>query len=396
MYYRTIYIVIIIMLLGLFVENPRMSDLGIGYIWHVVLVAMFIPLLLLYPRFETQKMRIMIIAAVFVYFYSLFLLYGTWSIFLLICLIPAISILFFDSKLFYFSLIVNGILVTVIFFYIDITAADQVIYPFSQFDLIGSLINFMATQVAIYLIFYLTYERMKKIQVYYEEIRQSEQLRATGQLAAAVAHEIRNPLTVVKGFLQYYEQDNSYSEKTKQHFHLMIDELNSAEKVISQYLSLAKPNETDELETVNIKSVLQSVTHLLQSYGILRNNHIDLHMEEDCFIAANKLEFKQLLINIIKNAIEVSKDGDSVIVQARKKENNIEIKVKDYGIGMSEAEIKSLGTPFYSLKSKGTGLGLMICFNIVEKYNGFINFESTKGKGTTVTLQFPVMEGSIA
>lgn len=111
-------------------------------------------------------------------------------------------------------------------------------------------------------------------------------------------------------------------------------------------------------------------------------------MVEDCNIAANNIEIKQLLINIIKNAIEASKIGDSVIVSAGRNKDCTEIKVVDYGQGMSEEEIKSLGTPFYSLKSKGTGLGLMVCYNIAAKYKGIIDFQSTKGKGTTVIIRF--------
>jgi two-component system sporulation sensor kinase B len=112
-------------------------------------------------------------------------------------------------------------------------------------------------------------------------------------------------------------------------------------------------------------------------------------MDQECYIVANTIEFKQLLINIIKNAIEASKVGDSVVVTAERNDDLVEIKVIDSGQGMSEEEMDSLGTPFYSLKSKGTGLGMMICFNIAAKFKGTIHFDSEKGKGTTVTIQFP-------
>jgi two-component system, sporulation sensor kinase B len=110
---------------------------------------------------------------------------------------------------------------------------------------------------------------------------------------------------------------------------------------------------------------------------------------EDCYIDANTIEFKQLLINIIKNAIEASKVGDSVVVTAESKKDLVEINVMDCGQGLSKEEMDSLGTPFYSLKSKGTGLGMMICYNIATKYKGIIHFASEKGKGTTVTIRFP-------
>lgn len=230
---------------------------------------------------------------------------------------------------------------------------------------------------------------MKQQQLYYEQIQQAERLKTTGQLAAAVAHEIRNPLTVVKGFLQFFQEDPSFSSDRKRHFSLMVDELNTAEQVISQFLTMAKPDQEKVTEIVDIKAVLQSVTDLLHSYGLLNDNRIELKVAGDCEISANIIELKQLFINIIKNAIEASNAGDLVIVKAEREKDLVVIKVIDQGKGMSEAEIASLGTPFYSLKSKGTGLGLMICFNIVEKYNGWIDFKSLKGQGTTTLIRFP-------
>ena len=106
----------------------------------------------------------------------------------------------------------------------------------------------------------------------------------------------------------------------------MIDELNTAEQVISQFLSIAKPNKDKKMEIVHVKPVLQSVTDLLQSYGLLHDNTVELHVGEDCYISANNIEFKQLMINIIKNAIEVSKIGDSVLVTAKEQNDFVDIK----------------------------------------------------------------------
>ncbi|KHF39399.1 sensor histidine kinase [Halalkalibacter okhensis] len=393
LYYTTMLFINLMMVLGLLINNPLMSDFGIGYILHLLLVVILIVCLLLYPWYETQTLRLIILLGVFTYFYTLFFLYpDTWSIFLFLCFIPAVSILFFDSRLFYFSLLINGISVSAIFLYVFFI--DQgILFPHIYLDLVGNFLNFIGSQLIIYFIYYLSYMRLKKMQLYYEQIQQSERLKATGQLAAAVAHEVRNPLTVVKGFLQFYEKGASYSNGTKEHFKLMINELDSAEQVISQYLSIAKPSENSTLEEVNIKDVLKSITDLLQSYGLLHNNKIELFIEDNCYIEANTIELKQVFINVIKNAIEVSKVGDPVRITGGKNKNNVEIKVIDYGIGMTEAEIKSLGTPFYSLKSKGTGLGLMICYNIIGKYQGSIGFTSKKGEGTTCTVRFPIKKG---
>jgi two-component system, sporulation sensor kinase B len=388
-YYLVVWIIVLMMISGLFVDNPLLGTLEIGYVTHCLLVFMLSICLLVYPKKETYTMRVSIIVVASIYFYTLFFFYpDTWSTFIFLCFIPALSILYFDSKLFYLSLILNLISILLLFVYIIVIDPGHH-YPYIELDIIGNSVNFIASQIIIYFIYYLTNQRIKKQLVYYEQIQQSERLKTTGQLAAAVAHEIRNPVTVVKGFLQLFEEDSSFSEDRKRQFNLMVDELNTAEQVISQFLSMAKPDKEKVTETVDVKVVLQSVTDLLHSYGLLHDNRIELNVVGECNITANNIEFKQLLINIIKNAIEASNMGDIVHVTAERENQFVIIKVIDQGKGMSDAEVKSLGTPFYSLKSKGTGLGMMVCFNIVEKYRGTIDFQTIKGQGTTVTIKFP-------
>jgi len=391
-YYFLTIISIFLMVSGLFVAMPRYEGLEIGLLIHSVLVILLATSLLLYPLYEKYHFRMIIIIVGAAYFYMLFFLYPeTWSTFIFLCFIPAFSILFFDSKLFYFTLVFNFLLISLTFGYVGFFDQGND-YSHIKMDLTGNIINFIGSQVILYLIFHVSSDRLEKQQVYYKELQQSERLKITGHLAAAVAHEIRNPLTVVKGFLQFYENDNLLSQDVKSNFTLMIDELNTAERVISQFLQTAKPDINQQREIVDVSKALQSVTELLMSYGTFNQNKIDLHVQENVYISANTMEFKQILINLVKNAIEVSNSGDSVVVSAVRKKKEIEVKVVDTGIGMSEEEMKSLGTPYYSLKRKGTGLGLMICFNIVEKYNGSIHFESEVGHGTSVLVRFPVAD----
>ncbi|EDL65424.1 sporulation kinase B [Bacillus sp. SG-1] len=389
LYYGVSLMIIILMASGLLVANPRKENFDTGYMLHAALVVLLALCLLLYPKFEGRILRILLILVTTAYFYLLFFIYPeTWSTFIFLCFIPAISILFFDKKLFYFSIIMNGILISLTFSYIYLVDQGKN-YAHIEMDMIGNIINFIGSQMIISFIFYLTNVRIQKQRVYYEQVQNAERLKTTGQLAAAVAHEIRNPLTVVKGFLQYYVEDNELNKQYKRNFSLMIDELDTAEHVISQFLSIAKPEKESNLSRVEVQVVLDDVTELLKSYGLLHDNHIDLQVQEECYVFANSIEFKQLLINLIKNAIEASPHGSTVLVKAEKKKDRVEIIVEDKGQGMSKEEISLLGTPFYSLKSRGTGLGLMICYNIVEKYNGTIQFTSQLGVGTTVTLRFP-------
>ncbi len=390
LYYLTAFVSTVLMVIGLLFFNPRSGGTDLGFIFQCVVVLLLSTSLFIYPRYENHFFRKLIITIASIYLYMLFFLYpDTWSSFTLLCFIPAFSILFFDSKLFYFSFVFNILLITSTFIYILFFDQGNDFAHIKQ-DLFGNVNNFMGTQVILYFIFHLTSERIKKQQMFFEKLQQSEKLKTTGQLAAAVAHEIRNPLTVVKGLLQFYDSNNSFSKEGKMHLTLMIDELKTAEHVLSQFLSIAKPDEHQHMETVNVRDALQSVTGLLMSYGLFHQNKILLQVDEDLYIAANTIEFKQLFMNLVKNAIEVSTKDDSVVIRAEEKNNEIEIKVIDAGFGMSEEQVQALGTPFYSLKTKGTGLGLMICFNIVEKYKGTIRFQSAVNQGTTVTVRFPM------
>ncbi|MCM3032236.1 MULTISPECIES: HAMP domain-containing sensor histidine kinase [unclassified Niallia] len=393
-YYGVIAVIILFMVTGmvasLFMET---AGLRFGNYLNAVEVVILSVLLLLYPKISGWWLNFLIIIVGTAYFYTIFYVYpDTWSSFIFVCFIPAISILFFDKQLFIFSMVMNICLYLLGYGYILFMDKAET-FGLLGINVPGNVINFLGSQALLYCIFLLTYERIKKQQLYYKQLQQSERLKTTGQLAAAVAHEIRNPLTVVKGFLQLYQQEEKMDEGSKRNYSLMIDELNTAEHVLSQFLMLAKPDNDIKLEKVEVDYLLQSVTDLVKSYGILRDNNIFLRdVQKDCYILVNTIEFKQLMINLLKNAMEASPYGEPIFIETELQKDMVEIKVTDHGCGMSEEEVQSLGTPFYSLKSKGTGLGMMICFNIVEKYNGKINIESKKGEGTIVKIQFPLVK----
>ncbi|MCA1065782.1 HAMP domain-containing sensor histidine kinase [Rossellomorea sp. AcN35-11] len=388
-YYTIVSVIIILMVMGWLIDNP----VNLGFGMHGVMVFVISFCLLMYPWYENAWLKYMIVLSSTGYFYTLFYLYpDTWSGFVLLCFIPAFSILFFDKGLFYFSLVINVVFITGTFGYIGFVD-EGVHYPYIYKDIAGNVVNFLASQIILYFIFHLTNLRIQKQRMYYRQVQQAERMRTTGQLAAAVAHEIRNPLTVVNGFLQFYVKDPSFSQSQKENFSLMMNELDTAEHVISQFLSISKPDGGEEVDRIDIERVLQDVTEILNMYGLLNDNSIDLHVIEGCHVAANSIEMKQLFINLIKNAIEASPPSGTVSVMTERQKRDVVIQIIDRGQGMTGEEVKNLGTPFYSLKSRGTGLGLMICFNIVEKYNGTIHFDSEPGNGTTVTLRFPLYQG---
>ncbi|AXI30935.1 HAMP domain-containing protein [Priestia aryabhattai] len=222
-----------------------------------------------------------------------------------------------------------------------------------------------------------------------KELQRAEKMNAIGQLAASVAHEIRNPMTVVKGFLQLFQDNTKLSNTELSYIHLMINEMDRAEAIIHDYLSLAKPD-VHQHRFINCLECITSLVDLLSSYALLTNNIlIELDAKEEVYVRGSRNELNQVLLNIMKNGIEAMRAGGTLRVGLYKREGHVHIQIEDTGIGMTSEQVNRLGTAFYSLKEKGTGIGLMVSYQLVEQMNGRIEVESIPGKGSTFTLIFP-------
>lgn len=220
------------------------------------------------------------------------------------------------------------------------------------------------------------------------ELQRSEKLKVVSELAASVAHEVRNPMTSTRGFLQLMSQDDNLNSSQKRYIDISIEELDRAQTIIQDYLSLAKPNKQG-MDRVNVSQELENVVQLMSTYTAINNTIIRHEIEAELYIKGNKDEMKQVLINLIKNAIEaIEKDG-TVTVKASSNRGTILIEIIDDGVGMTIQQVDRLGTPFYSTKDKGTGIGLTISFQIIELLQGKIEVQSEVGKGTTFTIKLP-------
>ncbi|WP_309088435.1 ATP-binding protein [Domibacillus sp.] len=215
----------------------------------------------------------------------------------------------------------------------------------------------------------------------------TEKLSLAGQLAASIAHEVRNPLTSIKGFIKLAREDAMHDA----YYTIIEEEIDRIETIASELLVLGKPMSV-EIETCDAGKMLKDVSMLLQSQAVMRKIDIQYSdIEPDCFVRCNAGQIKQVFINIIKNAIEAMENGGVVRTSARLNGEKVEIVITDEGKGMPESVLKKLGEPFYSTKEDGTGLGLMVCFNIVEQYEGIIRVESTVDKGTAFTIELPLV-----
>ncbi|REK71441.1 sensor histidine kinase [Paenibacillus paeoniae] len=230
----------------------------------------------------------------------------------------------------------------------------------------------------------------KQIEIFNNELQRSEKIEMISHLAASIAHEVRNPLQVTRGFLQLIGQKSS-GEKEKAYTTLAINELDRASEIITDFLTFAKPDLGD-MRTLNLTDELQQITAILAPLATMGGGTLKISSQNDLFIDGNSSKFKQALINIIKNSIEAfNRDAGLVEISANYEvqENMIIIVIKDNGEGIDEADLKRLGEPYYSKKTKGTGLGLMVTYRIIEAMKGTIQFSSTKGQGTECKIKLP-------
>ncbi|MFJ8414310.1 ATP-binding protein [Bacillus paramycoides] len=226
-----------------------------------------------------------------------------------------------------------------------------------------------------------------------ELLNKSDTLAAIGQLAAGVAHEVRNPLTVIKGFIQLFQINKEDQEK---YFDLMLSEIERIEAILQEFLSIAK---TDEIPTEkkNIYKIFENVVSLINTKAIMTNIQVELIADSsEIIIECSENQLKQVFINILQNSIEAMPDGGKISIHMKEmNEDGVIIDIVDEGIGIPEERIKRLGEPFYSTKEKGTGIGLMLSYKIIESHQGAISIMSDVGVGTTVTIYLPKTQSEL-
>ncbi|WP_171016988.1 PAS domain-containing sensor histidine kinase [Pseudalkalibacillus caeni] len=219
-----------------------------------------------------------------------------------------------------------------------------------------------------------------------EMLQKAEKLSVVGQLAAGIAHEIRNPLTAIKGFTQLLNGDNE-----NDYVDVILNELDRVETIVSDLLVLAKPQIVN-LEHVDLSELLKSVATLLNTQAILHKVEIEtvIFKPKSLHIDGERDKLKQVFINIVKNAIEAMPDGGKIVIKAMTaQKGKISIQIIDQGTGIPPGRLEKLGEPFYSTKEKGTGLGLMICNKIIKNHRGSLNIKSKLNEGTIVEILLP-------
>lgn len=224
-----------------------------------------------------------------------------------------------------------------------------------------------------------------------EVLHRQDKLAAVGQLAAGVAHEIRNPLTSIKGYAEFLSMDETEKDR-QEYFDIILDEIERVNSIVEEFMLLSKPT-VSVLERKPLLPIIDNVVSILDYQ--LRKSKIKLNRiyeEPNLFVECDENKLKQVFLNFIKNAVEAMPNGGSIEITVKREDEDITIMIKDSGIGMSKEQIKKLGEPFFTTKKDGNGLGLMVSFKIIENLNGKVYIDSEQNKGTSFHITLPSVD----
>lgn len=233
-------------------------------------------------------------------------------------------------------------------------------------------------------VFYLNYRARKMLE--------QERLLTIGALTHSLVHEIRNPLNIIKTSASVIRKDLAQQQKNHELIDYMIDEVDRIDDLMNQLLSLEGKAKTEN-QKEDIAAIIRQVIALFDAK--LKKSGVSLEWDDTAAgakILCNKNQIKQVLINVLLNAIQASREGGHITIQTQTEPNKYAIAIRDSGKGMTEAELRRLFEPFYTTKETGLGLGLLIVKRIIEQHKGHINITSQKNEGTTVHITLPSHE----
>lgn len=232
------------------------------------------------------------------------------------------------------------------------------------------------------------YQDITELSAMENELSHMERLRLVGQMAASITHEIRNPLAVVRGFVQLLIEKTE-DRTQREYYRLILEELDRAGGIVNDFLSLAQ-NRVVERSPLDLSSLVKGLAPLLLADTNLRGIELQLRLADELpTLRMNPKEIKQLIINLARNSMEAMPKGGTLTILTQRIGNQVLLQIEDTGCGIPKHLLDKLFQPFYTTKKTGTGLGLAVCQSIVERHGGTISVESEEGRGTVFTAAFP-------
>lgn len=218
-----------------------------------------------------------------------------------------------------------------------------------------------------------------------KEIARLDRLNLVGEMAAGIGHEVRNPMTTVRGFLQMLGGKEECT-KYKQYFDLMIEELDRANSIITEFLSLAK-NRVIEQKKCNLNSIINVLYPLILADAMCSDKYLKVELKELPDLTLDEKEIRQLILNLARNGLEAMAPGATLTIRTFTEGKGVVMAVEDQGSGINPDAHDKIGTPFFTTKENGTGLGLAVCYSIAARHNAILKFE-TSSSGTTFFVRF--------
>lgn len=218
-----------------------------------------------------------------------------------------------------------------------------------------------------------------------KEMSRMERLNLIGEMAAGIAHEIRNPLTTVRGFLQSFMRRTEFAHFNSQ-LNLMVTELDRANSIITEYLSLAKNKPLDQ-SPQSLNKIIEDLLPLMESDALLNEKWIVTELADIPTLFLDTQEMRQLILNFVRNGLEAMLPGGQLTIGTFVEGKQVVLSIQDQGTGIPMEIKQKLGTPFLTTKENGTGLGLPICFSIANRHNAKIDIK-TGDAGTTFMVNF--------
>lgn len=220
-----------------------------------------------------------------------------------------------------------------------------------------------------------------------KEMARIDRLNLAGQLAAGIGHAVRNPMTTVRGFFQLFSSKPELAAYVDQ-FTLVISELDRANEIITEFLTLAR-NRPVSFFTVHLNEMIRSMLPLFVSDAQTDDKQVQLDLADIPPLRLSAKEIRQLIVNLVRNGLEAMTKGGTLTITTQCSENRVVLAVRDEGCGISTEVIDKIGTPFFTTKQDGTGLGLAMCYSVAEQHGANITFETSK-QGTTFFVTFPI------
>jgi two-component system, sporulation sensor kinase D len=253
--------------------------------------------------------------------------------------------------------------------------------------LVGTItVFFILTHILFLLVKYIL---LKRQSIKERKQNEAQKLELVGTLAAGTAHEIRNPLTGIKGLVQLLSEKHK-EEEDQFYFSVINDEIKRINQIVSEFLILGKPTAMKN-EPIDIRMIIYELKPLISSEANLYNIMCQYTFpEEPVSVLCTKDQMKQVILNLTRNAFESMPTGGTLEISISKEGRKCVLTVLDSGVGIGKEELEKIFHPFYTSKASGTGLGLVVCKRIVQSFHGDIQISSMENKGTTVDVIFPL------